>query len=132
MKVFADTHLLIDYLVNGDKQATLAINHIVESGHQPVISTHTVAILNYFIDKKYKNPAKKKAIAAEITRLFEISTPAVADVPNMLQQHDWEDAFQYFSAKQAKCKLIVTDNIHDYSFSEIALMNISTFNSMFL
>jgi predicted nucleic acid-binding protein len=132
MRIFTDAHVVIDYLVNGETAATRVTNNIIQQKNQPVISSLTIAILNYFIDKKFHNPAKKKKIAAAITELFEIATPLQQDIPKILQHHDWEDAFQYYSAKQARCKLIITDNIHDYSFSDIELMNVNTFNSMFL
>jgi predicted nucleic acid-binding protein len=132
MKIFVDTHILIDYLVNADMEATVIINNITYHYPKPVISTLSLGILNYFIDKKFKQAKRKRAIAAQLSDIFEITTPALKDVTAMLQHDDWEDGFQYYAALQAKCKLLITENTHDYYFSKIQLMTPGEFNAHFL
>ena len=70
-------------------------------------------------------------MAKLLAELFEFSTPLQKDVSKMLLYNDWEDAFQYFSATQSDCKLIITDNYYDYYFSKIKLMSTAGFESTY-
>ena len=131
MKIFLDTHIIINAFVYNDAKATSVVNFISTNHSKPVISSLTVAILNYYLDKKYRKTSNKKKAAKLLDGLFEMSTPLHGDVAKMLLYDDWEDAFQYFSALQCNCELIVTDNYYDYYFSKIKLMSVNEFESTY-
>ncbi len=131
MKIFLDTHIIINAFVYKDAKATSIINFITINHPKPVISSLTIAILNYYLDKKYQKPDNKKKAAKLLTEVFEMSTAPQSDIAKILLYDDWEDAFQYFSALQSNSKLIVTDNYYDYYFSKIELMSVNEFESTY-
>lgn len=131
MKIFLDTHIIINAFVYNDVKAVSIVNFISINHPKPVISSLTIAILNYYLDKKYRKPDNKKKAAKLLNELFEMSTASQNDIAKMLLYDDWEDAFQYFSALQSNCKLIVTDNYYDYYFSKIKLMSVNEFGSTY-
>jgi predicted nucleic acid-binding protein len=132
MKIFIDAHIIIDAFVYNNEEALSIINFVFINHPKPVISVLTIAILNYFIDKKYKQAEKQKAkIGIVLKEIFEIATTNVADANKMLNYKNWEDAFQYFAAQHADSELIITNNQQDFYFSKIKTISRKDFSYLF-
>jgi predicted nucleic acid-binding protein len=67
----------------------------------------------------------KKKIALLCSHIHVASTSADAVLQTINDVHvlDFEDGLEYYSAKEAGCQAIITENKEDFYFSEIAVMN---------
>ena len=84
-----------------------------------------LAIAFYFSCKKSGEKVAKKKIQLlchniHITKIDEKTTNQAIENP---QVHDFEDGLEYYSALQENCNLIVTENIEDFYFSKIEVLN---------
>lgn len=59
-----------------------------------------------------------------ITNIDEKITTQALSNP---QVHDFEDGLEYYSAFQENCDFIVTENLEDFYFSEIEVLNCEEF-----
>ena len=88
-----------------------------------------LAITFYFSSKKSGITAAKKKIQSllehiKITSIDDSITRAAASDPRI---NDFEDGMEYYSAVNASCTTIITEDIEDFYFSEIEVLNCSRF-----
>ncbi len=63
---------------------------------------------------------------------------AVADKNTVLQSlqnsavNDFEDGLEYYSAVQSKCDCIITEDVNDFYFSKIEVLDSQTFLEKYL
>lgn len=130
-KVFLDTNVLIDYLLNrGDmgQYATLLLQ-LANSGIIDLIITDlTVANIAYITRKDI--PLEEFYRVMKILRKYITVVSIGQDVIDRAldaQWKDFEDSLQYFAAeKEASC-CIVTRNIKDFSEAEIPVVTSKQF-----
>jgi hypothetical protein len=46
--------------------------------------------------------------------------------------HDFEDGLEYYSAIEKKCKIIITENVDDFYFSDIEILQSKAFVEKYL
>ena len=80
--------------------------------------------VSFFLQKSGAAFAKKKiGLSAEKTRVAESKQADVLAVANNKQILYFEDGLKYYAAINAKCTCIVTEDLGDFHFSEIVVLN---------
>ncbi len=137
MRIFLDANILVSVL---NKEYPLFTNtsRIVSLADKPGFSIFTspvcLAIAFYFAEKKSNSITAKSKIgilcnhimiapASKSTVLQSLQNPAV---------NDFEDGLEYYSALESKCDCIVTEDINDFYFSRIEVLNSEDFFEKYL
>jgi len=132
MKVFVDANILIAVL---NKEYPLFSNaaRILSQNKKNNIQIFTsplcLAIAFYFSSKKSNESVAKNKIDLlcrniSITTINEkLSRQAIQNV----KIHDFEDGLEYYSAMHHSCDYIVTEDIGDFYFSDIPVVNSEQF-----
>ena len=123
MKLFLDTNIVVDYVDNRKPFGAdaLALFQMSDDGiHHLYVSDLMFANIAYI--------ARKRMSLNQLYEIFEtlcaflhvtgIGEQAVHEAIR-LKEKDFEDALQYFSAKQACVDCIITRNKKDFHFSDI-------------
>jgi predicted nucleic acid-binding protein len=84
-----------------------------------------LAIAFYFAEKKHGNSMARKKISLLTEKLHftSIDHKTVVDAEHNKKIHDLEDGLQYYSALEKKCECIITEDLNDFYFSEIQVLN---------
>ena len=123
MNLFLDTNIVVDILKYREPYVydALAIFQMGAEGiHDLLISDLTFANVSYLIRKNLTFSQWYETLL-NLRSNMQIVMVGVEciDAALRLQAHDFEDALQYFSAKQAKADCIITRNKKDFRFSDI-------------
>jgi len=88
-----------------------------------------LAIAFYFAEKKHKSPLAKQKIGllCQHIKIAENSSKSVLDTLSNKKIHDFEDGLEYYAAKQQDCNCIITEDVDDFYFSEIEVLNCQDF-----
>ena len=128
MKVFLDTNVLLDTIVERDNpQFTDDASTILSLGETQVIelfmSALSIPVIAYVI--KNVNAARKKAIIKDLISIVKVLPSLPEHVENVLEctMNDIEDALQVQSAKEGQCDIIVTRDIADFKESDIPVIS---------
>ena len=132
IKIFLDANVLIAVL-NREYPLYPLASRILSLCENPRYLIYTspvcLAIAFYFSEKKSGNSLARQKIAQLSSRIQATTTDQ--DVVNQTirhkQVHDFEDGLEYFSAVNAGCQTIVTEDKGDFYFSEIVVMNCEEF-----
>jgi len=118
MKVFVDTNIFIDILLNRkdfvqeSKQIYKLCEHHIAEGYVAPISINNI----YYICRKAVNQDALTSFLCDVSHFFTISSmnnESVVFAKN-LNIKDFEDALQAAMAIQSGCDCIVTRNADDY------------------
>ena len=119
MKVFLDTNILLDVLVERDnKEFTENATMILGLGSNRILDLYmsvlSVTIIAYVL--RNMTAVKKKGIIKDLVSIVKVLPSLPEHVENMLecQMNDIEDAMQVQSAKEGQCDVIVTRNTTDF------------------
>jgi predicted nucleic acid-binding protein len=132
MKVFVDANILVSVLnkeyplfTHSARILSLSENKNFEIYTSPVC----LAIAFYFAEKKHRTKSALEKIALLCKHIF--IAPATNDVVQKSLSNkkinDFEDGLEYYSAIESKCGFIVTEDVNDFYFSEIPVLNARTF-----
>lgn len=128
MKIFLDANILVSVLNKeyplfsySSRVLSLADN----SRYKVYTSPLCLAIAFYFAEKKYGNAMARKKISLLCEKLMftSVSEKTVFEVEKNKKIHDFEDGLQYYSALEKDCKCIITEDLEDFYFSEIEVVN---------
>jgi predicted nucleic acid-binding protein len=127
MKIFLDANILVSVLnkeypvfTYSSRILSLSANSRVKLYTSPIC----MAIAFYFAEKKSGSTAAKKKMALLEANL-KVSSVNHATVSKCLENkriNDFEDGLEYYSALEAGCDFIVTEDTGDFYFSEIEVM----------
>lgn len=132
MRVFLDANVLVSVL---NKELpifsfTARILSLIDNPSFKIYTSRTcLAIAFYFAEKKSGRVLAKKKIKI-LAEKIQITTGDKATVIAALKNpkiHDFEDGLEYYSAVTSKCRCIITEDISDFYFSEIEVLNASMF-----
>lgn len=132
MRIFLDANILVAVLCNEYPLFTYCARVLSladNSKFQVYTSPICLAIAYYFAEKKNGKTLAKKKIDLLCSKL-NISLVDEKSVLNTIKNksiHDFEDGLQYYSAMNAKCKCIITQNESDFHFSDIEILNSENF-----
>lgn len=132
MKIFADANILVS-VINKEYPLftyTSRILSLADSLHFDVFTSPVcLAIAFYFAEKKFKAKIAKQKISV-LSEHIQITTTDALSVRQTLQNNsvkDFEDGLQYYSALDSKCNCIITEDVHDFYFSEIEVLKSESF-----
>ncbi len=133
MKLFLDANILIAVI---NKEFPLfdycaRILGIPENNKQYELFTSPIslAICYYFAEKKVGKQRANEKISILIKHLSVASVgfEEVSKAGNQKNIIDFEDGLQYFSAINAGCDIIITENGADFYFSKIPVYDAKTY-----
>lgn len=128
--VFLDTNILLDFLLR--REGVDNAKEILKQGYQGKIDLYVSSLsfsnIAYIVRKQFKGEALYKMLTTirEMVRIVSVDESIIDNAINS-QAPDFEDAIQYFSAKDIKADYIVTNNIKDFLFSNIKVLTSKEF-----
>jgi predicted nucleic acid-binding protein len=132
MKIFLDANILVAVLNKEYPLFSLAAR-IMSLQDDKSFSIYTspmcLAIAFYFAEKKSGSALAKKKISLLASRI--LIAPTGSEEVNLAagekQITDFEDGLEYYSALNAGCRIIITEDTGDFYFSEIEVLNCRQF-----
>ena len=132
MKIFLDANVLVSVL-NKEYPLFTYSSRILSLADNSKFKVYTsplcLAIAFYFAEKKNGNAMARKKITLLTEKLLftSIDEKTVFEVEKNKKIHDFEDGLQYYSALEKECKYIITEDLSDFYFSEIEILNSRAF-----
>ena len=132
MKIFLDANILVATL-NKEYPIFTYTSRILSLTDRPGFRLYTsslcLAVAFYFASKKsgVELARNKIIIVKEKINLAIISEDAVNRALSNPKVIDIEDGFQYYAAKEAGCECIITEDLNDFYFSEIKVIDSKSF-----
>lgn len=137
MKIFLDANILVS-VVNKEYPLFGYSSRLVSLADDSRFSVYTspvcLAIAFYFSEKKSgRQRAKEKIrILANKIEIAGIDNAVVVKASNDKTISDYEEGLEYYSAVQAGCKCIITEDLDDLYFSKIEVLNSHQFLEKYL
>lgn len=131
MDLFLDTNIVVDIVKYREPYVYDALP-IFQRGaagiHHLLISDLTFANVAYLV-KKGLSFSQWYEVLMDLRSNIQVVTIGAEciDAALQLQANDFEDALQYFSAKQAEADCIITRNKKDFLFSDIPVLEPNEF-----
>lgn len=137
MKIFLDANILVSVL-NKEYPLFTYSSRILSLSDRSRFSIYTsplcVAIAFYFSEKKYKSVVAKSKIEILCSHI-NISDSNKNAVTKTLQNPaiiDFEDGLEYYAALESKCDCIITEDVKDFYFSKIEVLNGENFFTKYM
>lgn len=128
MKLFLDANILISVL-NQEYPIFNYTARILSLADRPPFKLFTspicLAISFYFSEKKSGSKAAKNKMQLLTTKIGItcVDHGVVTQAINDKRVGDFEDGMEYYSAIEEGCQLIITENVSDFFYSEIPVMD---------
>jgi len=132
MKIFLDANILVSVL-NKEYPLYTYSSRILSLAAHPKFEIYTsplcLAIAFYFAEKKHKAQLAKQKIdlLCQYLKIAGNSSKGVLDTLSNKKIHDFEDGLEYYAAQSVDCKCIITEDVEDFYFSEIEVLNCQEF-----
>ena len=132
MRVFLDANILVAVLNKEYPLFSYAAKILSLSQHS-AFSLYTspvcLAIAFYFSEKKSGSikAREKIQILCKNLKITTVSNKVVQKTIGNPNIHDFEDGLEYYSAIDADCEVIITENLNDFYFSTVPVMNCDSF-----
>jgi predicted nucleic acid-binding protein len=132
MKIFLDANILVT-VFNKEyplfSSATRVLSLTDNSNFDLYTSPLCLAIAFYFSSKKSGTEMAKRKIALLAPRIGITKTDEITVNQTIKNKkiNDFEDGLEYYSAFNAGCKIIITEDAGDFYFSEIEVINCNDF-----
>jgi predicted nucleic acid-binding protein len=127
MKVFIDANILVSVVTKEHPLFgyTARIVSLAGAGKTRIYTTPIcLAIAFYFAEKKYRSASAKERLRI-LSQHLEIAAADAKVVRAAFADpavNDFEDGLEYYSALEAGCQCIVTEDKNDYYFSRIPVL----------
>lgn len=137
MRIFLDANILISVL-NKEYPLFTTTSRILSLADKNRFSLYTspvcLAIAFYFAEKKFKSVKAKNKIQllCEHIHITSVNNNIVLKTLHAPAIIDFEDGLEYFSAIESKCNCIITENVNDFYFSKIEILNSEDFFKKYL
>ena len=128
MKVFLDTDVILDVLLKRKSwRASVKLFELAESNKLKLYTSAVVLSNIFYLVGKFESPKKAVVEIRKIVELVKVSKVGQQEVKLALESHldDFEDALQYFSALNARCRFLVTRNLRDFPKGDERLLVLS-------
>ena len=131
MKIFLDANILIP-VVNKEYPLFTFSSRIVSLARHSSFEVYTsplcLAITFYFAEKKNKAIARQKIkLLCDNIEITNLSSTIVDKMIKNNKINDFEVGLEYYSAIDSKCKCIITEDIDDFYFADIEILNAESF-----
>ena len=137
MKIFLDANILVSVL-NKEYPLFTTTSRILSLADKHNFTLYTspvcLAVAFYFAEKKFKSvKAKSKIqILCQHIRITSLNKSAVIKMLQSPAINDFEDGLEYYSAEESKCNCIITEDVGDFYFSKIEVLNSEGFFKKYL
>lgn len=137
MKIFLDANVLVSVL-NKEYPLFTYSSRILSLASNPKFEVYTsslcLAIAFYFAEKKHKSLLAKQKIdlLCQHIKIAENSAEGVLNTLSNKSIHDFEDGLEYYAAESVNCKCIITEDVDDFYFAEIEVLNCQEFFKRYL
>ena len=132
MRIFLDANVLVAVL-NKEYPVFSYAARILSLADHPKFTLFTspvcLAIAYYFAEKKTSSKIAKTKISLLLEHI-EIADNVKSGILKTLENKkvlDFEDGLEYYAAQENNCDCIVTENLKDFHFSEIEVLNCEDF-----
>jgi predicted nucleic acid-binding protein len=132
MKIFLDANILVATL-NKEYPLFTYSSRIVSLSDSKQFEIYTspicLAIAFYFAEKKSGAVIAKRKIEllTKNIKIADADRNTVLDAVQNKSVLDFEDGLEYYSAVKAKCKCIITEDLNDFHFSKIEVLQAEDF-----
>jgi predicted nucleic acid-binding protein len=132
MRIFLDANILVSVLNKEYPLFTYTARIVSLAGTQRfevITSPVCLAIAFYFAQKKYNGRIAKQKINLlnEHIKVATINQLAVTNALKNNRVKDFEDGLEYYAAVESNCDCIITEDIGDFYFSDIEVLNSKDF-----
>jgi predicted nucleic acid-binding protein len=133
MKIFIDANIIIS-VFNHEQPLFRFTSRILSlpqfnSKYKLYTSPICLAIAYYFAEKKCgkKRALEKIKLLSQKINISTVSEKEVVEAATNAKIDDFEDGLQYYSALNSNCELILTENVPDFHFSKIQVLDSEDF-----
>jgi predicted nucleic acid-binding protein len=132
MRIFLDANILVSVLNKEYPLFTYSSRVLSLAGTSPFqvyTSPVCLAISFYFAEKKSGSALAKTKIELLVKKM-EIASADKTTVLKAIQNkavEDFEDGIEYYSAEEAKCKCIITEDKKDFHFAKLEVVGAEDF-----
>ncbi len=125
-RVFVDTNIILDWLGEREPYYPYAKDLFRKAERKEIlilVSTMSYITVEYILRKQIGKERVLKALLGirTITNICESGEKEI-DLSLMSEMRDFEDAFQYYNAKNNKATVLITRNKKDFKGAEIPVM----------
>ena len=136
MRIFLDANILVSVL-NKEYPLFSHSSRIVSLADTKEFEVFTsplcLAIAFYFAEKKNKKTARQKIrLLSEHLSISPVTESAVKKTAANVAIHDFEDGLEYYAAIESKCQCIITEDVKDFYFSSIEVLDCKQFFNKYL
>ena len=137
MNIFLDANILVSVLNKEYPLFTYSARILSLSSHAKYsiyTSPVCLAIAFYFAEKKSgtKHARQKIEILASKIKVTAMDESTVSKALRNKSVHDFEDGLEYYSAEDARCKCIVTEDKEDFFFAALEVYSAEEFFKKYL
>ena len=132
MRLFLDANIIVSVL-NKEYPLFSYSARILSLGNNNRFKVYTspvcLAIAFYFAEKKHGTQSAKQKISllAGNIMITDVGKETVLSSLANKKVNDFEDGIEYYSAQKSKCDVIITEDVADFYFSEIEVLNTKNF-----
>lgn len=132
MRLFLDANIIVSVL-NKEYPLFSYSARILSLGNNNRFKVYTspvcLAIAFYFAEKKHGTQSAKQKISllAGNIMITDVGKETVLSSLANKKVNDFEDGIEYYSAQKSKCEVIITEDVADFYFSEIEVLNTKNF-----
>jgi len=132
MKIFLDANVLVAVL-NKEYPVFTYASRILSLADKPNFTLYTspvcLAIAFYFAEKKTSSSIAKNKIKIllEHIKIAENLRGAILKTLENKKVEDFKDGIEYYAALESNCECIITENMKDFYFSDIEVINCKGF-----
>ena len=122
-RVFVDVNILQDILAKRQDwfNSLTVINFVTQKKIKAFISSLTIPIL-WFLNAKAKDIKKQIQLLTKFIGLVNLDKIIIKKALQDKRFRDFEDAIQYFSAKQSGCQIIIARNKKDFPMKDLQIL----------
>ena len=134
MKIFIDTNVFLDALLNRDEGLSKKVlKHLELLDIEISLSDILVINIAYIIRKDFTRDEIKEIINLLLNKHQIISASSeIILTANNSEFKDFEDGVQYFCAKEIDVDIIMTKNKKDFKTSNIPIVSADEFYSLYM
>jgi predicted nucleic acid-binding protein len=132
MKIFLDANILVSVL-NKEYPVFSYSSRVLSLADDQKFELSTsalcLAIAFYFAEKKSGTRLAKNKIEllSQKLKILDVGNEEVVKAIANNKVLDFEDGLEYYAAQKNRCKYIITEDISDYHFAEIAVLDSKSF-----
>jgi len=134
MKIFIDTNVFLDALLNRDKGLSKKLLQYLEKQNIE-ISMSDISVINiaYIIRKDLSKDEIKEMVNILLKKhTIVCASEKIIEDANNSKFKDFEDGVQYFCAKEIKSDLIISNNKKDFLESDIFVLMADEFYALYV